>query len=96
MRRAAAVDANQKRIVMALRYAGACVILTHQLKNAFDILVIHQGKTYIVEIKNPDHPPSKRTLTTGEQLCKDSIERAGAKYWIIHTVDEALDMIGIV
>jgi hypothetical protein len=95
MRRAAAVDKNQQRIVMALRYAGACVIITSQLKKAFDILVIYNGDTFIVEIKDGDLSPSKRRLTTGEQLCKESIERAGGMYHIIESVDDALNLIGI-
>ena len=95
MRRAAAIDKNQPQIVEALRRSGACVILTHQLKNAFDCLVVHEGKTYIVEIKDGELNPSSKKLTPGEIKCKEAIELAGGKYWVIYSVRDALEMIGV-
>jgi len=94
MRRAAAVDKNQPEIVKALRRSGAAVIITSQLKNAFDILVVFEGMTYIVEIKDGSLVPSRQKLTDGEQKCKDTIERAGGIYHVVHSIDEALSMIG--
>lgn len=93
MRRAAAIDKNQPEIVSALRKVGACVILTHQLKNAFDILVIYQGRTYIAEIKDGNLPPSSKRLTTGEIECKNKVEKAGGKYHVIYSVNDAINMI---
>ena len=87
--RNAKVDNNQPEIVAALRKVGAIVKHVHQLKNLFDILVYYNGKTFSVEIKT-DH---KKKLTQGELECKIDIESVGVKYWIITSIDEALEMI---
>ncbi len=89
--RNAKVDTNQKEIVTALRRCGAVVKHVHQLKNLFDILVFFRNETYCVEIKT-DH---KKKLTTGELECKELIESVGVKYWVITSIDEALEMIKI-
>jgi Holliday junction resolvase len=89
--RNAKVDINQKEIVTALRRCGAVVKHVHQLKNLFDILVFFKGATYCVEIKTDN----KKKLTTGEFECKELIESVGVKYWIITSIDEALEMIKI-
>jgi hypothetical protein len=96
MRRAAKVDKNQPKIVKALRNVGACVILTHQLKNAFDCLVVYKGEIYIVEIKDGDLPPSSKKLTSGEEKCKESIELADGIYHIIYSIKDAFKMIGLI
>jgi len=93
MQRASRIDRNQPEIVKALRKVGATVLITSQLKNAFDILVGYQGKTFIVEIKDGLKPPSQRKLKEGEQRCKDNFESVGVKYWIIESIDDALNMI---
>ncbi len=58
-RRVAKVDSNQKEIVEALRRVGAMVIHTHQLKNAFDLLVVYRGVTTMMEVKDGDKLPKK-------------------------------------
>ena len=83
------VDKNQPEIVEALRNAGAIVKHVHSVKNLFDILVYYEGRTYNVEIKTD----AKKKLTPGEQECKEDIESAGVKYWVITSVDEALKML---
>jgi hypothetical protein len=95
MRRAAKVDRNQPEIIAALRKAGAHVIPTHQLKNAFDCLVFYCGRTMVVEIKDGTKPPSAQRLTDGERKCRDAIESRHVKYHIITSVDEALQMLDI-
>ena len=87
--RNAKVDNNQKEIVTALRRCGAIVKIVHTLKNLFDILVYFNGKTYSVEIKQD----KKKSLTPGELECKEDLESVGIKYWIITSIDEALEMI---
>ena len=87
--RNAKVDSNQKEIVSALRKAGAIVKHVHQLKKLFDILVYYNGKTYSVEIKTSN----KHKLTKGEIECKNDLESVGVKYWIIYSVEDALEMI---
>lgn len=93
MRRAAKVDANQPRIVKGLRALGACVIITSQLKNAFDILVIYQGRTFILEIKDGSRPKSARKLTEGENKCRQCVEKAGGIYHIANNLEEAIKII---
>lgn len=87
--RNAKVDKNQPEIVKALRKAGAVVKHVHQLKKLFDILVYYKGRTYSVEIKT-DH---KKKLTPGELECQSDLESVGVKYWVIHSIDEAIQMI---
>ncbi len=93
MRYAAKVDANQSKIVKALRDKGATVLITSQLKNAFDILVGYNGQLHIVEIKDSEQPPSKRKLTKGELKCAQEFNKVGVAYNVITSVEEALEMI---
>lgn len=93
MRTAARTDANHAEIRDALRRIGCVVIETHQLKNAFDLLVFYRGCTYIVEVKDGNKVPSKRKLTDGEQRCKDSLESVGVTYHIVESVDQAIKLV---
>ena len=85
----ARVDKNQKEIVAALRKVGAKVKHVYMVKNLFDILVYYKGKTYNVEIKDG----LKSKLTSGELKCKEDLETVGVKYWVIRSVEDALNMI---
>lgn len=95
---ASRVDENQPEIVEALRQVGATVIHCHELKNAFDILVVFRGRYFPAEIKNPLRAPKRKPvesmLTEGEAECKALIESAGGEYFIWLTVDQALREIG--
>ena len=86
--RIARVDANQKSIVKQIRQIGGYVLHTHQLKNAFDILVGYQGKTYIIEIK----ADSKGKLTEGEAKCRNGFERVGVSYYVIYSFEQFLEI----
>jgi hypothetical protein len=91
LRTASRVDANQPDIVRALRGVGASVLHCHVLKNAFDILVGYRGRTFLMEVKDPSHPPSARQLTPGEAKFRE--EWRGSEYHIVHTADEAIAII---
>lgn len=98
--RGAKVDANQPEIVEALRKAGAYVLHTHQIKNAFDILVAFRGQLFIMEIKNPEYLPKEydrerleKSLEKGEKDCMDGFQQAGVTYHIVTTIEEALNVI---
>jgi hypothetical protein len=69
------------------------VLITSQLKNCFDILVLFQKRIYMVEIKDGELPPSARKLTGGELEFKRKAESAGCTYHVITSIDEALEMI---
>ena len=86
--RVARVDKNQKSIVELLRSYGAVVIHCHTLKNAFDLLVLYKGKTFIVEVKDGNKP-----LTDGEKRCKELVESAGVTYFVVKNCDDALALL---
>ena len=103
-RRVAKVDNNQKEIVEALRKIGAHVVHTHQLKNAFDILVSFCGNCIPMEIKDGNTLPKKfyemsgnekalyleGLLTDGEKECMKGFVATGIKYAIVYDVDSAI------
>lgn len=93
MRRSARTDSNQAEIVKALRNAGAEVYHIHTIKNYADLIVYYNNKTYTVEVKDGSKPPSSRKLTEGELKAKEKIESTGVRYWVINSVQEALDML---
>lgn len=94
----AKVDENQPEIVLRLRQVGASVLLLHQVKNAFDILVGYRGEDYKMEIKNPEYVTKKNgktgALTDGERKFMETWR--GSTYHIVETVDEALRIIGAI
>ena len=94
MIRAARTDANQTEIVEGLRKIGAVVIITSQLKNAFDILVAYRSKLYIMEIKDGKKPKSSHRLTEGELKCKAKVEGVGVPYNVVLSLDEAIRVVG--
>ena len=89
MRRNAKVDINQPLIVKQIRALGGYVLHTHQLKNAFDILVGYNGKLYVIEVKND----SKGKLTEGELKCKEGFNGVGVEYHIIWNIEQFKDLI---
>lgn len=93
MKRNARVDSNQPEIIAALRKLGAAVLVTSQLKNAFDILVGFRSQLWIMEIKDGSKPPSQRKLTSGEQKCKIGFESVGVSYNVVESVGEAIALI---
>jgi Holliday junction resolvase len=65
--RRAKVDANQARIVGALRQAGCRVQHLHTIgRGCPDLLVLHRGMLILVEVKDGDKPPSAQRLTPDE------------------------------
>ena len=107
--RKARVDNNQPLIVKALKRIGAVVIHTHQLKNAFDILVAFRGQLYAVEIKDAAQLPNKffdmtpedreaylvdKMLTPGELECRRLLLAVGVPYYIVWSVDSVIEAIG--
>lgn len=93
MRARGRVDRNQGDIVEALRDAGVAVAITSALGNGFVDLVCWcpaTGVLALLEVKDPQQPPSKRRLTEAEA--------AFARVFPTHVVlteDEALEAMGI-
>lgn len=102
MRRAARVDENQSEIVAALRYAGASVLLLHQVGGGCpDILVglsrecqrcgLESTYNYLVEIKDGEKVLSKQKLTPDEQEFFDNWR---GQVEVARSIDEALRIVG--
>jgi hypothetical protein len=103
MRRAAKKDKNHNKITETLKQIPGVVVLDlHQLKNACDCIVGYRGKLYLMEIKNPEYLPKEydnerliKALTDGEKQFYDYFQKADCAPYIVCTVDEALEVIGI-
>lgn len=95
-------DDNEAAIVKALRAAGASV---KQLDGAGvpDLIVGHNGYTYLLEVKVPSRLDGKahtRTAQGGEgELTEAQVkwwsEWRGAKAIIVRSIEEALLAIGV-
>lgn len=89
MRRAAKTDNNQAELVKGLRKIGAKVFPTHTVGKGFpDLVVAFGGHNWLVEVKDPEKPPSGRKLTKDEATFFDLWT---APVFVIHTVEEFLD-----
>jgi hypothetical protein len=67
MRKRARTDRNQEEIVIALRRAGATVqILSGVHDGCPDLLVGHNLKNYLLEVKDGNAAPSRQRLTPEE------------------------------
>jgi len=93
MRRRARKDENQNPIVAALNDLYVSVVdLSAVGCGLTDLLIGHRGVNYLIEIKNPNQPKSKRKLT------KDQVEFhatwRGQKA-VVESVDEILQIIGV-
>jgi hypothetical protein len=91
MRYANRIDANQNAIVDALRKAGASVRIISQGNGIPDLLVGFRQRTYLMEVKDGDKPPSARKLTVEE--AKFFEDWRGGTLVIVNNVEEALATI---
>lgn len=91
MRYANRIDANQNKIVDALRKAGAVVRIISQGDGIPDLLVGYKGFTILMEVKDGDKVPSARKLTEAEQKFFD--DWRGGMLTIVNSVDEALETL---
>lgn len=86
MRKRGRVDSNQKQLVKELRGIGCSVAITSNLGSGFpDIVVGYRGVNYLLEIKDPNKPPSQRKLTQDEIEFQDKWK---GQYSVIHTLEE--------
>lgn len=92
MRRAARVDDNQAEIVAALRKIGATVTSTAAIGKGFpDLAVGWREMTFLLEIKDPSKPPSKRKLTADEADWHAAWRGHAA---VVESVEQAIEAIG--
>jgi hypothetical protein len=91
MRYANRIDANQNKIVEALRGAGAYVRIISQGDGIPDLLVGYKGYTILMEVKDGDKVPSARKLTEAEQ--KFFNEWDGGLLVVVNSAEEALETL---
>lgn len=91
MRYANRIDANQNKIVEALRGAGAYVRIISQGDGIPDLLVGYKGYTILMEVKDGDKVPSARKLTEAEQ--KFFNEWDGGMLVVVNSVEESLEIL---
>lgn len=92
--RAARVDANQGRIVMALRSVGATVQSLAMVGDGVpDLLVGFRGKTLLMECKDGSKPPSQQRLT--DDQAKWHGHWQGGTLKVVRSPEEALYWIGV-
>ena len=94
MRRRAKVDDNQKEIIKVFRDLGAYVLHTHQLKACCDCILVYKGSTVAIEIKDGTKVPSKRTLSTGEEVFRILWTNAGGTWEKIESTQDARELMG--
>lgn len=93
MRKYGKTDANQTRIVLALRKAGCSVQSLASLGSGVpDLLIGRAGRNFLCEVKDGSKPPSARALTPQEVQWQ--------AYWLghvvtVHTPEEALAAVGL-
>lgn len=85
------VDANQYPIILDLRKRGCSVQPLSALGHGCpDILVGHDFRCYVFEIKDPSQPPSKRHLTADEVTWHSNWK---GQVNVIETADEAWELM---
>ena len=91
MRRAAKVDANQKRIVKFLRDLGCSVQPLHAVGSGVpDLLVGYGTRNFLLEVKDGDKPPSARALTEPQVKWHESWR--GSVFTVINAEDAIRQM----
>lgn len=71
MRRAARRDRNHGELVRHAEGLGMSVLELDRLPGCLDLLVGYCGRDSLVEVKDPQQPPSHRKLTPAERdLCQ--------------------------
>ena len=90
MRRVARRDANERRVIDALRACGAYVKQIND-EGFVDLLVWYRGHVLLLEVKDGDKPPSARALTPAE--AKFHAEWPGQNLYIVNSEHEALDIL---
>lgn len=86
------LDANQGAIVDALREAGCMVRSTAVVGDGFpDLVVGFRGKTFLLEVKNPDG--RGEDLTKLEQIFAQAWEQHGGPFMVVTTAAQAVAFV---
>jgi hypothetical protein len=84
-------DANESELITLWRKVGA-VCIEMDRNAAFDLLVLHRGEVYLVEVKAEG---KRMRLTQRERERCTEVEAVGVPYNIVQTADDALKMLGL-
>jgi len=94
MRRIARTDDNQQLIVKQLRQLGCSVAITSMIGKGFpDLVVGHQNKNFLIELKDGAKTKSRKALTVDEVKFFESWKGSVCK---CETIDEICKVIGII
>lgn len=95
MRRRARTDSNQQAVIDALRQAGASVQSLAEIGNGCpDLLVGYNGRTFLMEIKDGNKPPSETKLTVNQVEWHS--RWFGGSLSIVYGPEGALKVIGAI
>ena len=87
MRRyAARRDANEGKVVAALRAIGCSVIRL----DAVDLLVGRAGQNWLIEVKDGSKPPSARKLTPAQKTLRNDWR---GQYSVVTSPLEAVELV---
>jgi hypothetical protein len=91
-RRVGAPDANQAALRRALDQVPGVSTARLLIDGCDDLLVGYAGRNYVLEVKNPDRPPSRHRLTEAEAKLH---QRWRGQVDIVFTLADALRVLGI-
>ena len=91
-RRATRRDANEPQVVATLRKAGGVWVA---LGWPVDGVAGLSGRWAMVEIKNPENPPSKRALTEDEAAFVADCRRRALPVLVVETGEDLLRGMGV-
>lgn len=84
-------DGNHKQLVAQLLGVGYSVLDTADLGHgAPDLVVGANGINLLLEVKNPEQPPSKRKLTPQEQDFRNDWR---GQYDVVETLDDVIRIV---
>lgn len=87
LRYARQVDDNHGQVLRCLRGFGFVVIDTSRAGMGFpDLVAARAGRLALVEVKNPDLPPSARRLSPAEADVHTQLARAGVPVHVVETL----------
>lgn len=89
-------DGNHSEIVSGLRAVGAFVQSIASVgRGCPDVLCAYRGKWFVAEIKDGNKSPSRKRLTTAEEVWHEQVgDRAPIYIW--ESLEEALAVISSV
>jgi len=86
-------DDNHDEIANEFKRLGCGVKDVHNLPDFVDILIVRNGVTVAVEIKDGAKPPSARQLTSGEKKFAEEWQASGGKWACIINTEQVRELV---